>query len=224
MDPKERIKALERSLEAEQSGAVTIHGARLMIDSMEKRNKGHATKCKIVGYRHTRVHRVPDVEVEEKVRAVPIILDEGPGFTATVMTDVASYFLTGPRTEHYDIDVSLQFEVDRLSKEIINNAKKGRALFLVTEEKHDIEPMIMGEEQSFQIEDPEMVVGGRSGERALGIIRTADRLWPVCKRLDHEVNWSEPHWLDSHWAEIRMPSGVVELIMLFPSCLQESTL
>ena len=36
--------------------------------------------------------------------------------------------------------------------------------------------------------------------------------------------WSEPHWLDSHWAEIRMPSGVVELIMLFPSCLQESTL
>ena len=34
----------------------------------------------------------------------------------------------------------------------------------------------------------------------------------------------EPHWLDSHWAEIRMPSGVVELIMLFPSCLQESTL
>ncbi len=22
--------------------------------------------------------------------------------------------------------------------------------------------------------------------------------------------WSEPHWLDSHWAEIRMPSGVVE--------------
>ena len=37
-------------------------------------------------------------------------------------------------------------------------------------------------------------------------------------------NWSEPHWLDSHWAEIRMPSGVVELIMLFPSCLQESTL
>ena len=39
-----------------------------------------------------------------------------------------------------------------------------------------------------------------------------------------EQGWSEPHWLDSHWAEIRMPSGVVELIMLFPSCLQESTL
>ena len=28
--------------------------------------------------------------------------------------------------------------------------------------------------------------------------------------------WSEPHWLDSHWAEIRMPSGVVELIMSVP--------
>ena len=38
------------------------------------------------------------------------------------------------------------------------------------------------------------------------------------------IEWSEPHWLDSHWAEIRMPFGVVELIMLFPSCLQESTL
>ena len=46
-----------------------------------------------------------------------------------------------------------------------------------------------------------------------------------CKLWDHlSSKWSEPHWLDSHWAEIRMPSGVVELIMLFPSCLQESTL
>ncbi len=51
-----------------------------------------------------------------------------------------------------------------------------------------------------------------------------DNLFPCDIGLLVTSLWSEPHWLDSHWAEIRMPSGVVELIMLFPSCLQESTL
>ncbi len=65
-----------------------------------------------------------------------------------------------------------------------------------------------------------------SGESAIGVVQRGF-FQEVRNRVFYcleELNWSEPHWLDSHWAEIRMPSRVVELIMLFPSCLPESTL
>ena len=157
---------------------------------------GKEFHCTIRGYCRTQIFEFPRIDFHPDGAEPHHTIYSSPSIQACVATNLADYFMSSTRTNHYAISPSLRHAVGE-TDEKIKSQQKGRVpVFLVIEEYNQLTPveMVKGEcsiSDEVIVEDGEkvpMLVGGRVGEKFITTWATIDGAWPELPNNQQLVN------------------------------------
>ena len=187
---KPRRERLRASLRRESGGGFSTHAARMMAQPLG----GVPVQCTLIGRCRTFVFAFPRSKLLADDASTQCIVWDEDGMRVAIVDDIQRYFEgKEAKSLHYEICVSFREAIRGVhEKSTKERDESGRKLLLVIDEYEEFSPVSMTKDQCFLIDEvrdgEQIIVGGRSGKKALLAFPALGCPWPEVASDMYRVN------------------------------------